>query len=99
MTSQVSRRTRQLTVHCALCTVLLSACGEAGGKAEAPAALDLAGRIQARLDSLPIISSVYVKDLKTGREIAIRADVPMNTASVIKMAVMIRAYRDAEAGK
>ena len=99
MTSQVSRRTRHVTVHCALCAVLLSACGGTAGKAEAPAQLDLSGRIQARLDSLPIISSVYVKDLKTGREIAIRADVPMNTASVIKMAVMIRAYRDAEAGK
>jgi beta-lactamase class A len=83
----------------ALCALLLSACGGATGTGEAPAQLDLAGRVAARLDSLPIISSVYAKDLKTGREIAIRADVPMNTASVIKMPVMILAYRDAEAGK
>jgi beta-lactamase class A len=73
-------------------------CG-ASRETSSPPALDLAGRVAARLDSLPIISSVYAKDLKTGREIAIRADVPMNTASVIKMPVMILAYRDAEAGK
>jgi beta-lactamase class A len=79
--------------------VLLSGCGGAAEQANVPAQPDLAGRIQARLDSLPITSSVYAKDLETGREIAIRADVPMNTASVIKMPVMIRAYRDAEAGK
>jgi beta-lactamase class A len=76
--------------------LLASGCG---GQVEAPAALDLQGHIAARLDSLPAISSIYAKDLKTGREIAIRADVPMNTASVIKLPVMIRAYRDAEAGK
>ena len=99
MHSQLSHRTRSFSVPRALCAVLLSACGGAAGNAEGPAQLDLSGRIQARLDSLPNISSVYVKDLKTGREIAIRADVPMNTASVIKLPVMIRAYRDAEAGK
>ena len=87
---------RSSSLPFALCTLLLAACG---GQAETPAPLDLAGRIQARLDSLPAISSIYAKDLKTGREIAIRADVPMNTASVIKMPVMIRAYRDAQAGK
>ena len=81
----------------ALCA-LLSWLG-CGGQAEAPPALDLQGRIAARLDSLPAISSIYAKDLKTGREIAIRADVPMNTASVVKLPVMIRAYRDAEAGR
>ncbi len=84
------------SVLCALCSVLLSGCG---GQAETSPTLDLQGRIHARLDSLPAISSFYAKDLKTGREIAIRADVAMNTASVIKLPVMIRAYRDAEAGK
>ena len=85
--------------HVTFCALLLSGCGRAAEQADAPAQLDLAGRIQARLDSLPITASVYARDLETGREIAIRADVPMNTASVIKMPVMIRAYRDAEAGK
>ena len=79
-----------------LLLVLTSSCGRAES---APPPADLAATIQARLDSLQAISSFYAKDLKTGREIAIRADVPMNTASVIKMPVMVRAYRDAEAGK
>lgn len=56
----------------------------------------LEATIRARLDSLPAQSSSYAKDLKTGREVAIRADVPMNTASVIKIPVMILAFRDAE---
>jgi CubicO group peptidase (beta-lactamase class C family) len=51
--------------------------------------------VLARLDSLPAQSSFYAKQLSTGQEVAIRADVPMNTASVIK----ILAFRDAEAGK
>src|SRR6476661_6673872 len=55
--------------------------------------------IRARLDSLDAQSSFYAKQLSTGREIAIRADVPMNTASVIKIPVLILAFRDAEAGR
>jgi len=63
-----------------------------------PAVARLAARIAARLDSLPAQTAFYAKQLRTGREIAIRADVPMNTASVIKLPVMLRAERDADAG-
>ncbi len=59
----------------------------------------LEATIRARLDSLPAQSSFYAKQLSSGREVAIRADVPMNTASVIKIPVMILAFRDAEAGR
>jgi beta-lactamase class A len=59
----------------------------------------LEATIRARLDSLPAQSSFYAKQLATGKEVAIRADVPMNTASVIKIPVMILAFRDADAGK
>ena len=56
--------------------------------------------IRARLDSLQAQSSFYAKQPGTeGREVAIRADVPMNTASVIKIPVMILAFRDADAGR
>jgi len=65
----------------------------------APSASDLTATIQARLDSLQAQSSFYAKQLSTGREVAIRADEPMNTASVIKIPVMILAFRDADAGK
>ncbi|HEX4681781.1 MAG TPA: serine hydrolase [Gemmatimonadaceae bacterium] len=61
--------------------------------------IDLRTAIAARLDSLPAHATFYARQLSTGREIAIRADEPMNTASVIKIPVMILAFRDAEAGR
>src|SRR6476646_6798530 len=69
--------------------------GRGGTPQEAPA---LERTIRARLDSLQAQSSFYAKQLSSGKEIAIRADVPMNTASVIKIPVMILAFRDADAG-
>src|SRR4051812_10899137 len=59
----------------------------------------LEAQIRARLDSLPAQSSFYAKRLSDGREVAVRADVPMNTASVIKIPVMILAFREADAGR
>src|SRR5574341_2271137 len=59
----------------------------------------LESTVRARLDSLRAASSFYARQLGTGREVAIRADQPMNTASVIKLAVLVRAYRDADAGR
>ena len=58
----------------------------------------LLAAIRGILDSLPAQTALHAKHLPTGREIAIRADVPMNTASVIKIPVMVLAYRDVEAG-
>lgn len=59
----------------------------------------LEARIRARLDSLDATSSIYAKHLPTGREIAIRADLPLSTRSVIKIPALVLAYRDAEAGR
>jgi beta-lactamase class A len=59
----------------------------------------LEATVRARLDSLNAHSTFYAKQLSTGREVAIRADEPMNTASVIKIPVMILAFRDADAGR
>ena len=58
----------------------------------------LAARVTALLDGLPARTSLYARHLPSGREIAIRADEPMNALSVIKIPVMVLAYRDAEAG-
>ena len=41
---------------------------------------------------------VHALHVPTGQQVAINADEPMNTASVIKIPIMILAYRDAEAG-
>jgi beta-lactamase class A len=49
------------------------------------------------LDSLSARSSLHARHVPTGREIAIRADEPMNTLSVIKVPIMVLAYRDSEA--
>ena len=59
----------------------------------------LAARVTTRLDGLPARTSLYARHLPTGREIAIRADEPMNALSVIKIPVMVLAYRDAEEGR
>lgn len=59
----------------------------------------LQARIQARLDSLDARSSMYAKHLPSGREVAVRADLPMNALSVIKIPILVLAYRDAEAGR
>src|SRR5581483_1691131 len=62
-------------------------------------AANLEALVRARLDSLPAHSSFYAKQLASGKEVAVRADDPMNTASVIKIPVMILAFRDADAGR
>ena len=59
---------------------------------------DLASRVEASLNSLSAKTSFYAKHLPSGREIAIRADEPMNALSVIKIPIMVLAYRDADAG-
>lgn len=59
----------------------------------------LESRIQARLNTLEAQSSLYAKHLPSGRQIEIRADIPMNSVSVIKIAIMVLAYRDAENGQ
>jgi beta-lactamase class A len=76
--------------------VIACACAPAGEESQGQ--VDLDQRIRARLDSLDARASFFAKHLPTGREIAVRADQPMNSLSVIKIPMMILAYRDAEAG-
>jgi beta-lactamase class A len=63
------------------------------------AAQSLDAYVTQQLDALQAKSSIYAKHLPSGKTVAVRADVPMNTLSVIKIPVMILAYRDAEQGK
>ncbi|MBI4541172.1 MAG: serine hydrolase [Gemmatimonadetes bacterium] len=80
----------------------LWACGvpsarpEAGGEA---VGADVESRIRARMDALDAKNSLYAKHLPTGREIAVRADEPISSHSVIKIPIMVLAFRDAEAGR
>jgi beta-lactamase class A len=63
------------------------------------ALLTLKARLREQLDALDAKTSMYAKHLLSGREIAIRADEPVNALSTIKIAIMVLAYRDAEAGE
>lgn len=54
--------------------------------------------IQRLLDALPAQTSLYAEHLPSGRKVEVRADVPMSTMSVIKIPIMVQAYRDAQAG-
>jgi beta-lactamase class A len=43
--------------------------------------------------------SVFAKDLKTGQSVAVKADEPVQTASVIKLAILYEAMEQVRAGK
>lgn len=90
--------------------LLVGACGpaEPAGEAESgggatfqkPATAEgLQERVRTRLDALDAVTSLYAEHLPTGRTVAVRADQPMNTLSVIKLPIMALAFRDAEAGR
>jgi beta-lactamase class A len=61
------------------------------------------GRLQANIEriahSVNAKWGIYVKCVENGDEIAINADEPMDTMSVIKIPIMVEAYRQIEAGK
>src|SRR5437868_8566112 len=47
----------------------------------------------------PYTAGIYVKNLATGEEASVRGDEPFESASTIKMGVLVMAYKLAEAGK
>jgi reactive intermediate/imine deaminase len=53
--------------------------------------------LESHLKDFPARTGLYVKHLATGEEAAVRGDEPFSSASVIKLAIMIRAYQLAEA--
>ena len=57
------------------------------------------GRIRELLDRLDAKTSAYARHLAYGAEIAVRADEPADTLSVIKLPVLVLAFRDADAGR
>jgi serine-type D-Ala-D-Ala carboxypeptidase (penicillin-binding protein 5/6) len=63
------------------------------------AAESLASRLRPLIDAHEGQVAVAVKHLDTGEEFQHRADEPMPTASLIKVAVLVEAYRQAEAGR
>ena len=64
-----------------------------------PSPSPLAAALAAELDRFPANTGLYLKHLKTGEEVAIRADQSFNSQSVIKIPIMVRAFQLAEQGK
>lgn len=55
--------------------------------------------LDAQLSRMPAKSGIYVKHLPTGEEGMVRADEPFESASTIKTATMVLAFRMADAGQ
>src|SRR5947209_940771 len=60
---------------------------------------DLQQRLEAQIKQHEGNVALYAKNLKTGAEVAINADTPVKTASVIKLPIMYTAFALAKAGK
>ncbi len=91
--------------HLSWAVALLVACTppsdarQADRATESVGPADLQSVVEERLERLDAISSLHAVHLPTGREVAVRADRPMNTLSVIKIPVMVQAYRDHASGR
>ncbi len=59
----------------------------------------LEGKLTVLLDSLDGDTGIYVKDLSTGKEIAIRADSLFPTASMIKVPIMLKIFDRIDKGE
>jgi beta-lactamase class A len=79
--------------------LLISGCAPITETPTSDQSIDLQTVIESRLDGLDAITAIYAKNLPSGSEIAIRADQPMNTLSVIKIPVMVQAFRDQADGR
>lgn len=79
--------------------IVLSAPQRASAQPAARVDAPLQSEIAKLLDALPAQTALYAEHVPTGRVVAVRADQPMSTMSVIKIPIMIQAYRDVEAGR
>ena len=79
--------------------VLLSVPAVAQGPAPSPPLDRLRTNIERITRGVNAQWGIYMKCLETGDEIALGADEPMDTMSVIKIPLMVEAYRQIEAGK
>ncbi len=78
--------------------ILAASAAFAQPQPEAPLAR-LQSNIERIIKSVNAKWAIYVKCLETGEEIAINADEPMDTMSVIKIPLMAEAFRQIEEGK
>ena len=67
--------------------------------AQSKPASGLTKLLEAELSRFPARTGVYVKHLTTGEEAGVRAEEQFSSASVIKLAIMSRAYQMVDAGE
>ena len=60
---------------------------------------ELSDKLQALISAHQGKVGLFAKNLKTGQTVAINADEPVQTASVIKLPLMLQAYEQVKAGK
>lgn len=53
----------------------------------------LQANIQRQLDGFSGVGSVYIRDLQTGEEVRINADLPISGLSILKIGIFVEAYR------
>ena len=53
-------------------------------------------QLETALGKFPARAGVYVKNLRTGEEAAVHADDAFNTFSVIKLAILVKAFHMAD---
>jgi beta-lactamase class A len=85
-----------------LLAFLLVAAATGGLLAQAPAATgaaDLVAVLEARLARIPGTTGVFVRHLGTGVEAGVRPDQGFSSASVIKLAFLVRAFQLADQGR
>ena len=63
------------------------------------AAMTLQAQLQSAVDAYHGKVALYAQDLKSGKTVAIDADTPVPTASVIKLTILYDAVKDIEEGK
>src|SRR4030081_3075149 len=84
--------------HAAVLPLLLLSQGYAQQQPATPLAR-LQANIERITNSIHADWGIYIKCLETGEEIAINADKQMETMSVIKIPLMVEAFRQMDAGK
>ena len=80
-------------------TAVLVAIGSAGSQQPARSSAGLQRLLDAELARFPAKAGVWVKHLTTGEEASVRGDSAFNSASVIKIPVMVLAFQMAEKGQ
>ena len=95
----IIRRMNQRRARLISSILALSLCLTLGTTASQVTPGSLERMLQGDLARFPAKTAIYVKHLTTGQEAAVRADDNFNSASVIKIPIMVLAYQLAEQGK